>query len=164
MKKLLLMVLFLIIWVNGVIALSIAREHFIVYNLSGKDIIINFEPPVKPTEVGLWQYYILDIAGVPVVVHDPLFGHTVLASNRKIGCVDYLPDTMLLDDNDYYEKLGAIPILDKLNAIFKSFTITDLEGNVLVTLPDIKEEDIIKEQISPGSLSLNYVYVITEQR
>jgi hypothetical protein len=163
MKKILFIGLFLGICLSGVIALSMAREHFIVYNLSGKDIIINFEPPVKPTEVGLWQYYILDIAGVPVSVQDPLFGHTVLAPNRKIKCVDYLPYTTLLDDNDYYEKLGAIPILDKLNAIFRSFIITDLEGNVLVALPDIKEENIIKEQISPGSLSLNYVYVITGQ-
>jgi hypothetical protein len=161
MKKLLLRILFLCIWINGLSALSLAREYFVVYNLSDNVIIINFESPVQPTDVGSWQYYILEIAGVPVIINDPLFGHAKIAPDKKVDCVYYLPSGTLIDifENDYYEKLDAIPILDKLNTIFKSFTITDLEGNILVALADIKEEDIIREQM-PNSRSINYIFVL----
>jgi hypothetical protein len=48
-------------------------------------------------------------------------------------------------ENKDYERLKETSILTKIKAIFSSFTITDMKGNIIITLETLREENIKAE-------------------
>jgi hypothetical protein len=149
MKKLLATALFLSVLTNSAFAISLDQDYFIVYNLSKGNITMIFETVVEPTLLGdaEWYFY-TEIDGVPVNVSFEKSKRKTIAPNEKAICIYYSPHGSWLTrfENDYYSKLRTIPMLNKLKAIFKSYIITDSQGSVLITLDDIKEEDIVIEE------------------
>jgi hypothetical protein len=101
---------------------------------------------------------------IPVSIDNELYFNRIAPSNRA-SCISYYPFGNLFFvenkfvSNNYYEKLAAIPVLEKLKAIFKSFTITDHEGNIVLTLEQIQEENIVRGERSEKY----YILQITDE-
>jgi hypothetical protein len=124
--------------------LTLRAEKFYVHNNSDRDIVITIEFYSDPSSP--FPSYLYDIKGVPVVLmfYDSL--QLQLEPHRKAIYISYRPLAPIEEilNNQYYEKLEAVPILEKLKLIFKSFVILDTKGQVLLTLDDIKEHDIVR--------------------
>jgi hypothetical protein len=136
---------------NAIFAISLSQDYFIIFNLTNTDIIINFETAVEPALSGVmkWHFY-TEIGDIPVNAGYENSQTKTLAPDEKVNCIYYSPHGSWLTrfENDYYNRLRQIPIMEKLNRIFKSFTISDVDGNVLLTLSDIEEEDFTIKQNS----------------
>jgi len=157
MKKLLAFVLFALTSHDILVAIVPSKEYFFVKNLTGTDIVVNMEfldTPIVDEQGGPifdGRAFHGDIAGIPVSIDNELYGNRIMPGDQK-RCITYYPYGILSQvvENKYYERLGAMNIVDKLRAILKSFVITDIYGNILLTLDDIKNEDFVKEDRSAG--------------
>jgi hypothetical protein len=120
------------------------REYFYIHNNSSETIITTAEINLDPAPRSNGEWYIGNVYGIPVSL---MYSGPLYFSATQTNCLaDYRPLAPWEEivDKQYYEKLEAIPMLEKLKVIFKTFTITDTNGNVLLTLDDIKAENIIR--------------------
>jgi hypothetical protein len=139
------LIVFLFFISNGVIfSFTPRREYFYIHNNSPETILITAEINLDPAPRSNGDWYIDNINGIPVELM--YSGQFLLSANQTTYLIHYRPLAPWEEivDKQYYEKLEAIPILEKLKVIFKAFTITDTNGKVLLTLDDIKAENIIR--------------------
>jgi hypothetical protein len=124
--------------------LTLRAEKFYVHNNSDRNIVITIEFYSEPSSP--FPSYLYDIKGIPIVLmfYDSL--QLQLEPHRKVVYISYRPLAPIGEilNNEYYERLEEIPILEKLKLIFKSFVIADTKGQILLTLDDIKECDIVR--------------------
>jgi hypothetical protein len=150
MKKFLLTVIvYVCILAGNIFGLTFAREYFIIHNLSNGDIRVVFETIVEPNMLpdGTWFFEHM-IDDIPIAVNQYSEWYNVIGPNELIKCIYYYPIGIWQEklNNNYYTRLREIPVLDQIKSIFKTFTVIDAEGNILVTLNDIKEDNIIVEE------------------
>jgi hypothetical protein len=123
--------------INILFATSFTQDYFIIYNLSNNNITVNFETSVEPTPLGhIEWYFYTEIGGAPINVSYEHSRSKTIAPNEKVVCIYYSPHGSWLTrfKNDYYNRLRKIPMLEIFDIIFKSFTISDADGNILITL------------------------------
>ena len=83
------------------------------------------------------------IDGIELQVQNILH-NCILPPNEFFNILSYYPYYELGVFSEYYKKLDEIPILDKVNAILNVLIITDIDGNVLLELDNLRERNIRK--------------------
>jgi hypothetical protein len=107
-----------------------------------------------------WYFY-TEIDDVPVNVNYENSRTKTIAPSERVICVYYSPHGSWLTrfENDSYNRLRRIPIMERLNKIFKSFVIRDIDGNVLLALLDVKEENLIFDKQNGDLYIILPVYI-----
>jgi hypothetical protein len=155
MKKLAFVIIFFCFCFNILFAFTRGKEQFIIHNLTNDTINIKYEFFAEPilyegTPIFDGRAFHQHINGINISIYNDLYVNQI-ASGQKVVCISYYPSDALISvwENKDYERLKEIPILTKIRAIFKSFTITDMEGNIINTLETLSE-DKIKEEGTEG--------------
>jgi hypothetical protein len=148
MKKLVFVIIFFCSCSNILFAFTRGKEKFIIHNLTNDSIRINYEfvaDPISYEGVPIFngRAFHQQINGINISIYNELYGNR-LASGQKVDCISYYPSDALISvwENKDYERLKEIPIVTKIKVIFKSFTITDTDGNIIITLETLREEHI----------------------
>jgi hypothetical protein len=153
-------IIFVMVFLSGLQNLAIASqptgENIIIRNNSNKTITIHKKLRVG-NQIGGW----IEIEGLNVTMVN--YARNIIYPNKEEKSIVIFPAYGLFEniEKNYYERLAAIPLVDKLNAIFVEFTITDAEGNILYDLAGMKEDDFIAEH-NDGDYSRRYILEITD--
>jgi len=148
MIKFCLLFFVLLLATNTVFAARPGREIFFIRNNSNNDIVVNTEFWYSPGNnldpqfiwaEGVWHQ---TISGIRLSVRDLSIvlrrSDNVIRPNQEMRIIDYSVAFMSFND------MVAIPIMDKLNAIFKRLEIIRDDGKVLKTLEDLEAIDLQK--------------------
>jgi hypothetical protein len=154
MKKILVLIFFVGIQ-NIAVASQPNGECIIIRNNSTKNIIVNKN--LRVVNEGEWN----EIEGLNISKRD--YPYRTIPQNEERVCIVIFPAYGLFENikKNYYEKLAAIPLVDKLNAVFEEFTITDVEGNVLYDIAHMKEDDFIVEHYD-DAYTILYILEISD--
>ena len=140
MKKCLCLFI-LSLMVSSLFATSRPVEVFAIRNNSSSDVFVNIKfwygPGSNLASETRWHQ---TISGIRLSILDSLAlgGTNIIRPNQEIGIIDFNAGF------GYFDKMVAIPIMDKLNAIFKRFEIIRYDGKTIMTLEDIKEFELEK--------------------
>jgi len=123
------------------------REVFTVRNSSSSSITVNAEYWLGPaaalhpggTEQGRWAQ---TIAGLELAVQCLL---TARRTNVALPGEDLTVVWYSSARPSYFDELVAIPFMYKMNALFKSLEIIHNDGKGVVTLEDLGEIELLKE-------------------
>jgi hypothetical protein len=146
MKRLVVLIILFPLPFSVLFTSPLAQDYFIVNNLTNNSITVTFETAVEPVLFGSKEWYFFtEVGGVPINVSYENTRKKIIAPNAKEVCVYYSPHGSWLTrfENDYYNRLRQIPIMEIFDTIFKSFTISDADGNIIITLSDINEDYFI---------------------
>jgi hypothetical protein len=116
------------------------KEYIQIENHTGKEIFIIKEFN-EQTVQHRWQQ---TIENIDLIIEDNQYLYSI-NPGKFDTLIKYYPNYGYGIFSHYYYKLNEIPILEKLNAILKTLIITDSDGNILLTLADLRENDIKKE-------------------
>jgi hypothetical protein len=93
---------------------------------------------------------------IPITIDNRLYKN-IIKPNERTRCIEIKPVGNIIQRNWFYDLFSNIPIVNKLKILFKKFSIKDTDGNILLTIDNIKAEDIIKENVSAGRFVLEFV-------
>ena len=154
MKKDYLCLFVLLLAVNSLFATSPMREVFAIRNSSSNDVIVNVEfwygpgsnlDPQFVWAEGAWPQIIF---GIPLSIRYMPIVHrranNIIRPNEEAQIVEYNAGFR------HFDEMVAIPIIDKLNAIFKRLEIIRYDGKVLKTLEDLEVVDLQKRILWRG--------------
>jgi hypothetical protein len=131
----------LILLCNGTLfALTPNTESLQIRNHTTKCIKIKKEFKINTPD----RRWLQTIDGIELQVQN-IPHNCILPPSEFFNILSYYPYYELGFFSEYYEKLDDIPILDKVNAILNVLLITDIDGNVLLDLDNLREENIRKD-------------------
>jgi hypothetical protein len=145
------------LFVDRIIAYSYKREYFQIINRSNRNIKVTAEFSERESN-NAWEWD-QNIGSINIHVRIDFNSGTntrVLYPEETFGIVSYSPNYSSFEFGEYYYKLQNLPILEKLNAIFKSLVIYNEDGEILLMLENFNET-IIKK--STSTYNVNYYYI-----
>jgi hypothetical protein len=162
-RKDILVLLFLINIPSIVGASPQPHDNLVISNLTDGDIFIEVEYLEEPRELGFFWTIEKQMGKLEVSID--IFSYnaiTILNSNRQILYLLTAPKWFLtrIDGRSPYELLREIPMLERIRAVVKIFKITNEQGDLLFSLDNAKEEDLVVR--SAGGRSLDYILEIQE--
>lgn len=139
---------------NSVFAMSWNRESLSIRNYSGRDIILSMEfwggNIPMPNAPYVWEQ---DVYGLNLRITNFLLGvinTNILRPGDDLTIIHYTP---VFPTDMNYEKMYALPFMDKMRAIFKKLEIIYDDGKKKITLEDLGEKIIKKSVLSVGSVA-----------
>jgi len=132
-------------------------ESFSIRNSSSSDVIVCMEfwlgHCANLNSVSNWTEttWMQTISGVPLNIMDWLawIGTNTIRPNQELTVIEYNAGFRYFDD------MVAIPIMGKLNAIFKSIEIIHNNGRSVITL-----EDLNKIELERRTFMRNVIYTL----
>jgi hypothetical protein len=139
-----------------------------IVNRTNEDIFIEVEYWEEPREMGVVWLLETKISDLEIETNIFLYASIItLNTNRQMVLLSFNPKWFLtsIDGRSPYEFMRAIPMLERIRSVVKSFKITNGQGDLLFSLENAREEDLTVK--SPGGMSLNYILeisnVVTQQ-
>jgi hypothetical protein len=150
----------LLLFINNILfATTFSTEKVEVRNYSSKRVVVNWEYQEGPSDQsGYYSLWDQTVCGIGLAIRDLLFGFNanIVRPNQKIVIIEYFPDWW------NYDNMDALPLMDKLNSIFKKLEIVCNDGETIITLENLGERIIKKERSAgrPATYILKYLTTI----
>jgi hypothetical protein len=155
-------ILFLFINISYIVNASPqSRDNLIIVNHTEEDIFIETEYLEEPRELGFFWTIEKQIGKLEVSIN--IFSYaaiTTLNSNRQTLFFTTAPKWFLtsIDGHSPYDFLHEIPMLERIRTVVKTFKITNKQGDLLFSLEDAREENLVVK--STGGRSFDYILEI----
>jgi len=127
---------------NTLFATTFQTEKVEIRNYSSKNVVVNWEFRGGPSDQsGLKYLWEQTVCGIRMAIKDVLsgFNANIIRPNQKKVIVEYFPDWW------NYDKLDALPFMDKMNSIFKKLEIVCNDGEIIIKLENLGERVIKKD-------------------
>ena len=149
MKKLLVLVCVCIVFLEPVFSFSFQIEYLIVVNYSKQNIIVELEFNAGVAKKEENYYLVQNVGDQILMVKDELRTYNVIKPNKSQNLHLISPYSSLVESGPLYEKMIALPFMEKITAIYKKLTILREDGSVALTL-DTLPNKIIKKTATGG--------------
>lgn len=149
MKKIFVLVCICIVFLDPAFSFSKKIEYLCVANYSKQNIIVEIE--FNAGGVGKEQNYLFiqTVGDLTLEVKDELRTYNIIKPNDTQDLHEITPLTALFGSGSLYERMLALPFMEKISAIYKKLTILREDGSVALTL-DTLSNRIIKREVQRG--------------
>ena len=137
-KKFWVLFTFLLLIGNNVFSFSPKREAFIVWNYSKNNIVVEREFVNAGVGIRNFNYMWEHTAfGMTLSITDMIevVNTNIIGPNQYLAIISYFPLGPQLPEK--YNRLYALPFIDKMNAIFRSLNIRFDDGRSIVNLGNL---------------------------
>ena len=151
MKKLVVLVYMCIFFLEPVCSFSFQNEYLIVINYSKQNVLVELEFNAGVAEEEKNFFLTQNVGDLILRVKDRLGlrGNNVINPNKSQTLHEISPYTSLVKSGPLYEKMLAVPFMEKITAIYKKLTIQREDGTVALTL-DTLPDKVIKKAVTGG--------------
>lgn len=149
MKKLFVLVCVCIVFLEPVFSFSFQIEYLIVVNYSKQNINVELEFNAGKAEKERNYFLTQNVGDLVLRVKDELRTYNVIKPNDSQNLHQISPYTSLVKSGPLYERMVALPFMEKITAIYKKLTIEREDGTVALTL-DTLPDKIIKKTATGG--------------
>jgi len=136
-------------------AMTPKKERIEIRNYSSKNVVVNWEYREiisgRPESNYSWDQ---TVCGIGLVIRDLLSrpNFNIIRPTQNIVIVEYFPDWW------NYDKMDALPFMEKMNSIFKKLEIICNDGKNIITLENLGEKIIKKDR--PAGEAATYILEI----
>jgi len=148
MKKALIIFLCMVM-VTPVFSFSFKIEYLTIVNYSKQNVIVELEFNAGVAEKEKNYFLTQNVGDLILRVKDELRTYNVIKPNETQDLYQISPYTSLVESNPLYERMVALPLMEKITAICKKLTIQREDGTVALTL-DTLPDKIIKKTATRG--------------
>jgi hypothetical protein len=133
-----------------------SSDNLLIVNRTRENIFIESGYLWKPQKNGVYWLYTQKINNIDVSTYLYSYAPVItLHSDRQMIFLSMAPTWFtgrygLVDGRSPYDVLREIPMLERIKAVVKTLKITNGQGDVLFSLEDAREEDLVVERASWG--------------
>lgn len=146
------LILFSMIFImsNSVSAFSPKIESFEIRNYSNRNIVISreFWEDVSGAENNyMWTQ---TINGLNLMIKDfmAIVNRNIVPPNGNLTIIEYFPSVSPSQSAAMYTRMNNTPLMVKMESIFKSLTISEEDGNTVITIDTLGDQIIKKMELS----------------
>ncbi|MBO7486454.1 MAG: hypothetical protein J6T84_10395 [Spirochaetaceae bacterium] len=149
MKRLSILLCICFIFIEPVFSFSRKIETFYIMNYTKQNIIVEREF-FAGIAIEERNYFLTQPVGdLTLAIQDTLWGTNVIKPHNY-GCLHAIcPSGGAFVSGSHYNEMLAIPFMEKINTIYKKFTILKEDGSVVLTLDTLLEQ-LIKRSSEGG--------------
>ena len=137
------------VMVSPVFSFSFKIEYLTIVNYSKQNVIVELEFNAGVAEKEKNYFLTQNVGDLTLRVKDRLRTYNVINPNKSQDLHEISPLTALFESGSLYERMLALPFMEKISAIYKKLTILREDGSVALTL-DTLSDKIIKKEVTRG--------------